>query len=183
MPMEREIKFVIAGDINDIIKKRHINMKSIVQKYISTDINCTTRIRIVGGQAAFITIKGKRVLDSCPEFEYEIPIEDARQIIGSIPGNAVIDKMRYSIDIGSSHPLEIDVFDGANYGLIIAELELLENEEIPCLPEYIGSRIDTDPHLMKITSNSSLARYPFCSWTKDEVEKWNFLCTGSTTKQ
>lgn len=106
----------------------------IVQSYLSQKPECTVRIRIKG-QKGFLTIKGKSIGISRSEFEYEIPVTDAQQMIESF-AEKTLTKNRYEI-IHGKHLWEVDVFQGKLDGLIIAEIELKSEEEKFELPEWV----------------------------------------------
>jgi CYTH domain-containing protein len=130
--LEIERKFTI--DIqkwNEIVKPEPIQ---IVQSYLSTTPECTVRVRIKG-KKGFLTIKGKTNGISRSEFEYEIPLEEAQQIIASF-SEKTLSKLRYEIQI-ENHLWEVDVFQGKLDGLIIAEIELKSENEEFTKPDWI----------------------------------------------
>ena len=130
--LEIERKFTV--DIqkwNKIVKPEPTQ---IVQSYLSTNPECTVRIRIKG-KKGFLTIKGKTIGISRSEFEYEIPLKDAQQMIASFSENT-LSKLRYEIQI-ENHLWEVDVFQGKLDGLIIAEIELKNENEYFIKPDWI----------------------------------------------
>lgn len=117
----------------------------------------TIRVRIAG-EKGFLTIKGKTKGISRKEFEYEIPLEDAREMF-EFSQTAVVEKYRYKIEYGGKI-WEIDEFLGENAGLVVAEVELeSENEEFE-KPQWIGEEVTDDPRYR----NSNLAEHPFKMW-------------------
>lgn len=129
----------------------------IAQGYLTQDPERTTRIRI-GGDKAWITIKGKTRGITRPEFEYEIPVDDARQLLElCLP--SVIDKTRHEI-LHAGHVWEVDVFHGENDGLVIAEVELEQESISPQLPPWVGDEVSSDTRYF----NSHLAARPFSGW-------------------
>ena len=108
--------------------------KQIVQSYLSTNPDCTVRVRIKGSKG-FLTIKGKTIGISRSEFEYEIPLNDAKQMIASF-AEKTLSKLRYEIKVGK-HIWEIDVFQGKIEGLIIAEIELKSENETFTKPYWV----------------------------------------------
>ena len=109
-----------------------------------------------------MTIKGKIVGISRPEFEYEIPVNDARELM-KLSVWPVIDKIRHII-YKFGKKWEVDVFSGANDGLIIAEVELTHADEMVQLPAWVAKEVSGDPRF----HNSCIAQNPYCNW-KSEV--------------
>ncbi len=154
MAKEIERKFLI--DISGI---ESIGSGSrIKQGYISTTDNTAVRIR-VSGAAAYLTLKGENQGATRTEFEYEIPIEDANEIIKELCSGPVIDKTRYLVEYGS-HTWEIDVFHGDNDGLIVAEVELESETEKVDLPKWVINEVTGEVKYY----NSSLLDNPFNKW-------------------
>lgn len=118
-----------------------------IQAYLSTDPRATVRVRIAGNSAR-LTIKGRNEGISRDEWEYEIPLEDARQMIARC-AEATIEKTRYR-----AGRWEIDVFHGRLNGLILAEIELTSADEAVTLPGWIVREVSDDPAYF----NSSLAK-------------------------
>ena len=127
------------------------------QGYIRTSGKQTVRIRIIG-QQGYLTLKGENIGSTRAEFEYPIPITDAREILATLCDRPLIEKIRYKIPQGDLI-WEVDEFLGENAGLVIAEVELTdENQEIK-LPEWIDRQV-TDPKYY----NSNLAKHPYSQW-------------------
>ena len=155
MAKEIERKFLI-----DISGVESIGSGSrIKQGYISTTDNTAVRIR-VSGAAAYLTLKGENQGATRSEFEYEIPIEDANEIIKELCSGPVIDKTRYLVEYGS-HTWEIDVFHGDNDGLIVAEVELESETEEVDLPKWVINEVTGEVKYY----NSSLLDNPFNKWS------------------
>lgn len=131
--------------------------KTIIQSYLATNPNKTIRVRIYGEQG-FITIKGKAKGLTRPEFEYEIPLTDAKEMI-NLFGEVNIEKKRYEIKI-NNHIWEVDVFEGDNQGLILAEIELATENEIFTKPHWITEEVSSNPKYF----NSNLQKCPFNNW-------------------
>lgn len=106
----------------------------IVQSYLSKTADCTVRLRIKD-EKGFLTIKGKTSGISRSEFEYEIPLSDAKEMINSFTEKKLV-KFRYNILYGN-HIWEVDVFQGKLEGLIVAEIELSSEDEIFELPDWV----------------------------------------------
>ncbi len=129
----------------------------ITQAYLSSNANTTVRVRIANEQA-YLTIKGKTIGISRAEYEYEIPLEDAKEMI-QLSTEPYIVKTRYLANIGDKL-WEIDIFDGENKGLIIAECELLSEDEELEIPDWITEEVSGDARY----NNSQLASNPFSKW-------------------
>ena len=154
MPLEIERKFLV-----DTLKwKPAVEGIRLVQAYLSIDPNPTVRIRIAGDQA-FLTIKGRTKTISRPEFEYEIPVDDAQEMMKMAISNPV-EKIRYKI-MHEGFLWEVDVFLEKNEGLVMAELELeSENQEFP-RPDWLLAEVSDDRRYY----NSYLSVHPFQEWT------------------
>jgi CYTH domain-containing protein len=128
------------------------------QGYLSTVKERTVRVRIAGDQA-FLTIKGLPQGIARSEFEYEIPLVDAKTMLDELCERPFIEKTRYRIE-HAGLVWEVDEFSGANTGLIIAEVELDDAHQTVDLPAWIGAEVSGDPRY----SNSNLVKHPYSSW-------------------
>jgi adenylate cyclase len=135
-----------------------VDGQSMRQGYISTTELSVVRVRIAG-TAAWLTIKGETRGSIRSEFEYAIPPQDARQIIDEMCGGQVIIKTRYRRH-HAGHCWEIDVFEGDNTGLIVAEVELARESEAVQLPDWVTREVTGDPRYY----NNCLATRPYCHW-------------------
>ena len=136
----------------------------IAQGYIHSSASGTSRVRIAG-ERAFLTIKGPVKGFSRLEFEYEIPLADAREMLANLCGG-VVEKRRYLVDY-CGHTWEVDEFYGENAGLFIAEIELGSESESYALPPFIGREVTGN----RAFYNGSLARFPFSQW-RDKVPEY-----------
>jgi len=114
----------------------------------------TIRIRVAGDEAV-ITVKGPRSKFSRTEYEYPIPVEDAREMLQTLCSGHFIEKTRYRV-LHGAHTWEVDEFHGANQGLVLAEIELGDENEVFDRPDWLGAEVTTDPRF----NNSSLATCP-----------------------
>ena len=114
------------------------------QGYIVISRDATVRVRS-GGGTAFLTIKGARAKNSLarPEYEYEIPSQDAERMLHTLCDGRVVEKTRYRISIGDV-VWEVDEFHGKHSGLVIAEIELRYEAQTFDKPEWIGSEVTHD---------------------------------------
>ena len=158
MATEIERKFLLrdTGFLQSLSGER------ICQGYLSDAVDATVRVRLVGDQG-FLTIKGRSQGISRSEFEYPIPAADAAQLLAMCSAGR-IDKTRYRVPHGD-HLWEVDVFAGANQGLVIAEVELASEDEPFSRPDWLGKEVSDDPRYF----NSQLSRHPFCDWPADEL--------------
>ena len=154
MGIEIERKFLVRGDQWKIAEPIYY-----CQGYLCSDKERTVRVRIAGNKG-LLTIKGIRTGMSRPEFEYEIPLDDARQLL-TLCEKPLIEKYRRMIP-HEGLTWEVDEFLGENQGLVVAEVELESTEEQVTLPEWVGEEV-TDDHRY---FNSRLAKHPFSEWNK-----------------
>jgi adenylate cyclase len=130
----------------------------IRQGYLYASTKASLRIRIAGDRA-YLTVKGHTSGITRDEYEYEIPLADAIEILGNLCEHPPIEKIRYRI-VFKGHAWEVDEFGGANRGLTIAEVELKEAGEQLELPDWIDREVSDDPRYL----NSNLADKPFTTW-------------------
>jgi len=157
MPLEIERKFLVdTRKWNPTVEGTRL-----VQAYLSIDPNPTVRVRIAG-EKAFLTIKGRSKTISRPEFEYEIPVNEAQELMALAISNPV-EKIRYEI-MHEGFLWEVDVFSGKNEGLVIAELELESEDQVFPRPDWLLSEVSGDRRYY----NSYLSEYPFQEWTDQD---------------
>lgn len=136
---EIERKFLVNDELLDVVK--YLQSKKIRQGYISDIDGKTVRVR-TKGEKGYLTIKGKSSGISRDEFEYEIPFEDANQLLQNFCPK-VLEKERFDLIIGEKK-WEIDIFHGKLEGLIIAELELESEDEAFELPGWVQEEVSDD---------------------------------------
>ena len=130
------------------------------QGYLSTVKERTVRVRTIG-EKGYLTIKGVTVGVTRSEFEYEIPAEEADQMLDNLCEKPIIDKYRAKVEY-KGLTWEIDEFHGENEGLVVAEVELKSEDQVIELPEWIGEEVSGDPRYF----NSNLIKHPFSQWEK-----------------
>lgn len=135
MSKEIERKFLVH---NNLFKPTEGSGTKIVQAYLSTRPESTVRIRIIG-KVAYLTIKSKNNGAIRDEWEYEIPMTDALEILENCDCLSKIEKTRYR-----HNQWEIDVFEGQHKGLILAEIELNSADEKFDKPDFIGREVTDD---------------------------------------
>ncbi len=155
MTIEIERKFLVIND----------NWRSLAQGkvyrqgYIETANKITTiRVRIIG-EKAYLTIKSKTEGISRHEFEYPVPLEDGKIMLDTLCNRPLIEKIRYQL-YHDNLMWEIDEFQGENQGLIIAEVELQDENQIINLPDWVGKEVSDDPKYY----NVNLTKYPYQTW-------------------
>jgi len=157
MGIEIERKFLVIGQ-----DWRQGPADYLCQGYLSRDKQRTVRVRIsgaAGAEQAWLTIKGLSQGASRAEFEYPVPLADARQLLTLCEG-PLIEKHRYRLPQGDGLVWEVDEFLGENAGLVVAEIELQSVDQPFGRPAWLGEDVTEDPRYF----NSSLASHPFKSW-------------------
>lgn len=155
MGIEIERKFLVLGQ-----DWRNMGKKALLrQGYLSSNPERTVRVR-VEGDTAQITIKGKTLGATRQEWEYPIPLPDANALLDTLCEQPMIEKVRYRIPY-EGMTWEVDEFLGENAGLIVAEIELADENQSFIKPSWIGEEVTSDPRYF----NSSLLRHPFSRWT------------------
>jgi adenylate cyclase len=158
MGQEIERKFLV--DFNQLINDRSFQNtlpEKVLQGYLLNSKERNLRVRTIGDKA-FLTIKGKQTGLTRAEFEYEIPISDAQQLL-IMCGSEMIEKLRYTFDY-KDKTWEVDVFEGKNKGLIVAEVELTNENESIELPDWVTNEVSMDPKY----TNAVLIHTPFSDW-------------------
>ena len=157
MAQEIEKKFLVKGDF----KAEAFKSIRIIQGYLSSVPERTVRVRVKGDKG-FITIKGIGNASGAARFEWEkeIPVEEVQQLL-EICEPGVIDKTRYLVkNTDGKHTWEVDEFYGDNDGLIVAEVELTDEDEPFDKPAWLGEEVTGDPKYF----NSMLMKNPYKNW-------------------
>ena len=156
MATEIERKFLVKDE-----QWRSLGVGTVYrQGYLSTKKSCSVRVRLVGNQG-FLTIKGLTEGFSRTEFEYPIPAEDAQEMLDHLCDHPLIEKTRYKIEYAGL-TWEIDEFAGDNQGLIVAEVELSDENYSLELPDWIGQEVSDDPRYY----NVNLVQNPYSKWSE-----------------
>lgn len=153
MGKEIERKFLVTGD-----RWRSDEAKLLRQGYLSTDKHRTVRVR-VSGESAYLTIKGLTHGATRREFEYPIPVNDANEMLDKLCQPPLIEKRRYVVR-RDGLTWEIDEFLGENEGLVVAEVELQDEDQAFGRPEWLGEEVTEDPRYY----NANLVQKPYSSW-------------------
>ena len=152
MPVEIERKFLVNGS-----EWRQDDAVRFSQGYLNRDKERTVRVR-VAGESATLTVKGINIGAKRAEYEYEIPLSHAEELLKICDG-PVLEKNRYIV---CCHDViwEVDEFLGENEGLIVAEVELKSEDQSFDRPDWVGQEVTNDPRYF----NSNLCSHPFCKW-------------------
>lgn len=155
MAIEIERKYLVIDNRwqKDVHAQRHIR-----QGYLANTDRCSVRVRCSGDHAD-INLKGMTTARVRSEYEYPIPVEEAEELLARMCQGALIIKTRYLVQHGG-HEWEIDVFEGENAGLIVAEVELDAVDESVELPAWAGAEVTDDPRYL----NMHLVRHPYSRW-------------------
>jgi adenylate cyclase len=155
MGLEIERKFLV---VNDSWRTRARQPVEIAQGYLGEGSKASVRIRVAGEQA-WLCVKSARSGMTRLEFEYPVPVEDGRTMLRQLTRDGLVEKTRFSVP-ENSHTWELDVFHGANDGLVIAELELERESEAFHRPEWLGLEVTDDARFY----NGYLAKNPYSQW-------------------
>ena len=157
MATEIERKFLVVGDgWRDLA----IRSETFRQGYIVTGENSRGSVRVrLSGDRAWLNLKSATRGMSRLEFEYPIPLEDASQILDSLCESPIIEKTRHYVPF-AGNTWEVDVFEGENAGLVVAEVELETEDASLSLPEWVGNEVTDDLRYY----NACLVKHPFNAW-------------------
>ncbi len=155
MGVEIERKFLVRN--RDWFSRIHSSAR-IRQGYLANEQRLTVRVRTAGSEG-WLTVKGPVRGMSRAEFEYPIPRADADQMLNNLCQHPLLEKTRYWLR-HEGHTWEIDVFEGDNLGLVIAEVELDDPAEDVVLPPWVGTEVTDDPRYL----NASLVKRPYRQW-------------------
>lgn len=157
MPIEIERKFLVH---NENWRKSADGGVRFRQGYLIGGIQASVRVRIEGDHAN-LNIKGATLGVRRLEFQYPIPLDEANQLLDTLCEKPLIEKTRYTLRHGA-HLWEIDLFEGDNAGLVVAEIELADEHEPFERPEWLGEEVSDDPRYY----NVSLVKHPYREWMR-----------------
>ncbi len=159
MGIEIERKFLLRNDNwKSLVTETHVIKQGYLQSGLDASQKSSVRIRISNKQAN-INIKSVELSTIRQEFEYDIPLHDAEQMLSTLCSDVIIEKTRYHVPF-ASHLWEVDIFAGANDGLEMAEIELLSIDETFEIPEWIGEEVSNDERYYNIY----LLKHPYYEW-------------------
>ena len=158
MATEIERKFLVR---NDAWKKEVTAKAEYLQGYLSTERSCSIRVRVEKDKAR-LNIKSATLGVTRSEYDYPIPVSEANEILRELCIRPLLKKTRFHVPYGD-HTWEIDVFEGDNRGLVVAEIELSEPDEAFARPDWLGEEVSDDPRYY----NVCLIKHPYRDWHRD----------------
>ena len=164
MGIEIERKFLVAGDgwrgaAHEVVPmaQGYLNDMGAMDR---GEQKASVRVRLQGGQA-YLNLKSRELGHTRQEFDYPIPVEDARALLALCVGG-LVDKRRHLVR-HAGHLWEVDEFLGDNAGLVVAEIELDHADETFERPDWLGDEVTDDPRYY----NLALASRPYGLWPRD----------------
>ena len=154
MGTEIERKFLV---IDDSWKKSTQPVRCL-QGYVCLGSGPTVRVRVMAGKG-FLTLKGGGDGLLRKEYEYEVPLVDAEEMLETLCEQPFIEKDRYIVEY-KGMTWEVDEFTGENAGLVVAEVELEREDQVFSLPDWVGIEVTGDPRFY----NVALVRNPYSRW-------------------
>jgi adenylate cyclase len=158
MPREIERKFLLKSDA---WRSQVRESRSMSQGYLASADKMSVRVRIASPEA-WLNIKAGGLVASRVEYEYAIPLDEARELLALAAG-PLIEKTRHFVEHGGT-TWEIDEFDGENSGLVVAEVELDSEDSAFARPPWLGTEVT---HLRRYY-NVCLISHPYRAWTEAE---------------
>lgn len=155
MATEIERKFLVK---DDSWRDLSTNSEEIIQGYLANSERGSIRVRIAGDRAS-LNIKSMTLGVTRTEYDYAIPVDDARAMLEGLCLQPLIEKTRHYVE-HRGHTWEVDEFAGANAGLVVAELELKARDEAFEPPPWLGEEVSHDPRYY----NVCLVEHPYRNW-------------------
>ena len=155
MNLEIERKFLVK---DDAWRQDAVTCAELRQGYLANTGTSSVRVRVAGGEA-WLSVKSMRAGRAREEFEYPIPLADALALLGGFTEGPLVEKIRHRVPVGG-HEFEVDEFQGANRGLVVAEVELDDANEEFARPRWLGDEVTDDARYY----NFRLAGEPFRDW-------------------
>ncbi len=155
MAKEIERKFLVKNDSWRQVAAPGVYMS---QGYMGDAKRASVRVRVEGEQAN-INIKSATLGVTRSEYEYPIPRDEALEMLRTLCEQPLIEKTRYEVKVGA-HTWEVDVFEGDNQGLIVAEVELASEDELFEKPDWAGDEVSHEPRYY----NVCLVKHPYKDW-------------------
>lgn len=159
MALEIERKFLVKSDS---WRAQAVSSSRIIQGYL-TAAGTTVRVRLRDDKA-FLTIKGKASGIVRCEYEYPIPVDEAKEMLETLALDPPVDKIRYIVPASDGLFWEVDEYFGENSPLFTAEIELPDENCTFEIPDWVGEDISGDSRY----TNRALSRKPYCQWSPEE---------------
>lgn len=157
MGREIERKYLV---VSDAWRAAVVRRRRFEQGYLAITADCAVRVRIDGDQA-HLNIKNATLDIERQEYEYPVPLPDAREMLDTLCVGRSLSKVRHWVEHGGD-TWEVDVFEGANRGLVLAEIEVADRAQRVAIPEWVGREVSGDERYL----NSYLAVTPYTSWER-----------------
>lgn len=175
MAIELERRFFVSSVRDAVQAASKGHPRKIVQGYVAITDNAVVRVRIEENFFACVTIKGKsrKVQGASDEFEYTIPLDDAKALLKHRVGE-LVEKTRWHVPEGTDLLWEIDIFEKQNAGLAIAEIEVPSLRTKISKPAWLGAEIKPASELQRALrlSNAGLSRNPVRTWNYADLEEY-----------
>jgi adenylate cyclase len=155
MNLEIERKFLVT---DDAWRRDAIARAELRQGYLANTAASSVRVRVAGAEG-WLSVKAMRAGRTREEFEYAIPLADALALLDGFSEGPTVEKIRHRVPVGG-HEFEVDEFQGANYGLVVAEVELDHADQEFPRPPWLGDEVTDDARYY----NFRLAGEPFRDW-------------------
>jgi adenylate cyclase len=155
MAVEIERKFLL---ISDNWRAQVTSSSQLTQGYLHNSAKSSIRVRIDNDRAD-INIKTGKISVERQEFEYSVPVSEAREMLLHLVDGPLIEKTRHHV-MHNGHHWDIDEFHGDNRGLVVAEIELETIDEAFDLPDWAGQEVSDDPRYY----NVNLILHPYKDW-------------------
>ncbi|QOW18926.1 CYTH domain-containing protein [Lysobacter ciconiae] len=165
MAIEIERKFLVTGDgwraaAHEVVPMAQGYLNDLAAMDTGA-MKASVRVRIAG-DAAHLNLKSRELGHTRQEFEYPIPVADARALLALSVGG-LVDKRRHLVKVGG-HLWEVDEFLGDNAGLVVAEIELADADESFQRPDWLGVEVTDESRYY----NLALASHPFSQWSAQQ---------------
>lgn len=155
MSLEIERKFLVK---DAAWREQATGRERLRQGYLANTAACSVRVRTASGRG-WVSVKGMQPGRVRQEFEYGIPETEAAEMLSAFAEGPLIEKIRHRVPVGR-HCFEVDEFQGANEGLVVAEIELASGDEEFLRPSWLGDEVTEDPRFY----NFRLSSRPFNVW-------------------
>lgn len=159
MASEIERKFLVLSDAWKDAAYRSVRYR---QGYLGRAETSSVRVR-VSDRDAYLNIKSATLGIERLEYEYPIPLDDAHEMLDRLCHTPLVEKTRHWVE-HTGHCWEIDVFEGDNAGLVVAEIELQTPEESFERPVWLGAEVSHEPRYY----NVCLVEHPYSQWSEEE---------------
>lgn len=170
MAQEIERKFLVLDERwrSEVKASHRLRQGYLTSGYLGKegDAACKSSVRVrISDTQAWLNIKSSSLGISRLEYEYPIPVTEAQEMLDHLAMGPVLEKTRHLIE-HQDHLWELDVFYGANQGLVVAEIELKSEDETFDRPLWLGPEVSDDPRYF----NSNLIQHPWCEWRDDGLD-------------